>query len=230
MSRFDSPGASKGSPTFVFGEVEKPGLYDLTEGMTILELLLLAEYSGVSEVLVARTGNVRVPVLPDQARPSDVISVNLRQLESDVAHGDLSRNLLLETGDTVFVPTLDPYTVFVGGEVNSPGAYPVVDGTTVLQMLTLAGWVTRQGSPSRVRVVRFVDGLRAEYRAELDSVVLPGDTIVVPAPFFNPSYALTQGAPGLSVGAMRLGRNLGDHADPVVEPGGRRLKRVQRGR
>ena len=49
-------------------------------------------------------------MLPDQALPSDVIQVNLRQLESDLAQGDLSRNIRLETGDTVFVPTFDPNT------------------------------------------------------------------------------------------------------------------------
>ena len=103
---------------FVFGDVQQPGLYDLPKGMTVLELLLQAQYSGVSEVLVVRTGNVRAPVLPYQAQPSDVIRVNLRQLESDIERGDLSRNLPLETGDTVFVPTLDPNTAFVSGEVS----------------------------------------------------------------------------------------------------------------
>ena len=193
---------------FVFGEVQNPGLYDLTDGLTILELLLRARYSGVSEVLVVRTGNVRVPVLPDQARPSDVIRVNLRQLESDVEHGDLSRNLRLEAGDTVFVPTFDPNTVFVGGQVNSPGEYSVADGTTVLQMLTLAGWVTRQGSPARVRIVRFVDGERTEHRAALDAVVQPGDMVDVPEAFFNPSFTVAAGAPTLSVGEIRVGRSL----------------------
>ena len=208
---------------FVFGDVERPGLYGLSDSMTVLELLLQARYSGVSEVLVVRTGNVRAPVLPYQAQPSDVIRVNLRQLESDIEQGNLSRNLLLETGDTVFVPTLDPNTVFVGGEVNSPGAYSVPDGATVLQMLTLAGWLTPQGSPDRVRVVRFDGTERTSSRVELDAVVGPGDTIVVQEPFFNPSFGFEQrpvyvggvmtniggfGAPVLSGSALRVGRSL----------------------
>lgn len=193
---------------FVFGDVARPGLYDLTDGMTVLELLLQADYSGVSQVLVARTGNVRAPVLPEQAEPSDVIQVNLRQLESDVRAGDLSRNLLLETGDTVFVPTLDPNNVFVSGEVNNPGAFSVPDGTTVLQALTLAGWVSEQGSAGRTRIVRFVDDERIERRVRLDELVEPGDTLVVPEPYFNPSFSAARGAPALSVGDIRLGRAL----------------------
>lgn len=193
---------------FVFGDVKKPGLYDFVDGMTVLELLLEAGYSGTSEVLVARTGNVRFPVLPDQASPSDVIRVNLRRLESGLAAGDLSANIRLETGDTVFVPAVDPSTVFVGGEVNSPGAFAVPDGTTVLQALTLAGWVTPRGSLGRARLVRFVDGERRESRAGLNTPVQPGDSVVVPEAFFNPSFTFAQGAPTASGGEIRVSRGL----------------------
>lgn len=112
----------------MFGDVQQPGLYDLPKGMTVLELLLQAQYSGVSEVLVVRTGNVRAPALPYQAQPSDVIRVNLRQLESDIERGDLSRNLPLETGDTVFVPTLDPTPRLLVEKLTGRGRTPSPTG------------------------------------------------------------------------------------------------------
>ena len=59
-------------------------------------------------------------------------------------------------------------------------------------MLTLAEWLTQQGSPERVRVVRFEGTDSTESRAELDAVVRPGDTIEAQEPFFNPSFGFAR--------------------------------------
>ena len=195
---------------FIFGEVKKPGMYDLTAGMTVVELLVLAEYSGVSEVLIVRTKGARVPVLPEQTSPSDVIRVNLRTLEKDLDTGDLSRNLRLESGDTVFVPKVDPNTVHVTGEVRTPGSYSVPDGTTVRQALVLAGGVTEYGSLRRLRVLRVVNDEQKRYSMDLDGPIQPGDSIVVPEAFSfsyptSPlSIGESQGSQGFSFASPAL--------------------------
>lgn len=169
---------------FVFGGVGSPGVYPLTTGMTLLEALARAGYNNASEAVIVRTKGATGPVLPGQDESSEVIRTNLREFEKDVQSGMLSRNVLLMDGDTVYVPRVDPNRIFVTGEVRTPGAHSVPEGTTVLQAITLAGGVTENAATSRVRITRLIKGERKSIRVKLDDFVLPGDTIVVPQRFF----------------------------------------------
>ncbi len=94
----------------------------------------------------------------------------------------MSLNVALQDGDTVNVPKAQ--SVFVSGQVKAPGAYAVEPGTTVLQVLSLAGGVTDRGSDGRITIERTVDGKRIEIKAKLTDVVQPGDTIIVKDRFF----------------------------------------------
>jgi polysaccharide export outer membrane protein len=110
---------------------------------------------------------------------TESVLVDLRELEN----GDLSQNVQLVNGDTIFVQRAE--SVYVFGQVRNPGAYPFRQkNTTVLQALSLAGGVTDRGSTSRIQIVRIVDGKTEEIRAELDDFVQPRDTIIVSERFF----------------------------------------------
>lgn len=169
---------------FIFGGVGAPGTYELTENMTLIEALALAGYGAASEAVIVRRDSTKGPVVPSEAVPSEVINVNLREFEKDVEAGRLSRNVVLADGDAIFVPRIDRNRLFVSGEVRSPGAYSVPEGTTVLQALTLAGGVTEYASTGRIRIIRLLDGEKQTIRVKLDDVVHPGDTILVPEKFF----------------------------------------------
>ena len=54
----------------------------------------------------------------------------------------------------------------------------------MLQALSLAGGVSDRGSTSRIRIVRLVDGKKAEIKAKLGDLVKAGDTIIVVERFF----------------------------------------------
>jgi polysaccharide export outer membrane protein len=95
---------------------------------------------------------------------------------TDVQTG-ASENIQLRDGDTVFVPRAA--TFFVLGEVRAPGTFSILEPTTVLQALALAGGLTERGSDRRVRIIRFVDGRKTELKAKLDELVRAGDTVVV---------------------------------------------------
>jgi polysaccharide export outer membrane protein len=90
----------------------------------------------------------------------------------------------LRDGDTIFVPRAENNYVYVTGAIRTPGAYPVRKDTTVLQAISLAGGFSENGSQSRIRILRLVDGEKKEIRVKLDDVVLPGDTIKVPERYF----------------------------------------------
>ena len=169
---------------FVMGEVRSPGAYALAAGTSLIEVLALAgalttTASGTA-VVVRDAG--QVPQDGAATRPAgdgaETIRVNLRDLES----GDLSGNVVLRDGDTVFVPRAE--VVYVFGEVRSPGSYAIQDGMTVLQALSLAGGSTEFGALNRISVMRVVDGEQVEIRVQLDDLVERDDTIRVPVKFF----------------------------------------------
>lgn len=173
---------------FVVGEVMKPGTYPLAGSTTIVEILAKAgpttANAGTEVVIVRPLAEVQGPVLPSEVEGGDaakkkaeVLRVNIR----DIQAGALDRNLVLRPNDTVFIPQAPK--VFVSGQVRNPGGYPFAPGTTVRQVISLAGGLTDQAS-SRIRVVRTVDGKSKELKIRLDDPVEPGDTIVVKEKLF----------------------------------------------
>jgi polysaccharide export outer membrane protein len=171
---------------FVFGDVKTAApSYDLTENMTVLEVLARAGYTGTSEVLVVRPKSSRGPAPVDDPS-ADVIRVNLRDLEKEVESGQLARNVVLRDGDTIYVPRQDTNRIFVSGQVRNPGAYSIPDGTTVLQAVTLAGGATERAAVGGARIVRLVDGEQKTVKAKLVDNVKPGDTVVVPESYSFP--------------------------------------------
>jgi polysaccharide biosynthesis/export protein len=168
---------------FVVGEVRTPGSFPLTGEITLIEVLARAGSTTLAasgEALIVRpAGRTPAgPVLPSQAGASDLVRVDLNDLQRGVA----ASNIILRDGDTVFVPRAE--NVYVFGQVKNPGAYPIQKDTSVLQALSLAGGVTDRGSTSRLRLIRVVDGNKTEMKAKLTTVVQAGDTIVVLERFF----------------------------------------------
>ncbi len=170
---------------FIVGEVRTPGAYTLSGDMTLVEALAragstLPTSSGEAVIVHPATGGSTAgPVLPNQDQSANIVRVNLRDLENGV----FSNNAALRDGDTIFVPRAE--SIYVFGQVKSPGAYAVQQrNTTVLQALSLAGGLTDRAASGRIRIVRIVDGDRKEFRMKLSDLVQPGDTLVIPERFF----------------------------------------------
>ncbi len=169
---------------YVVGEVKQPGTYPLTRNTSLIEMLTRA-----GATLTAMTGEVTVvrpradrkiagPVLPDQGLAAEVIRIDLRDLE----RGIVARDLTLRDGDTIVVPEQEK--VYVMGEVRNPGAYAVARGTTLLQLISIAGGLTDRGAVGRTRAFREIGGEKKEIRLKVDDVVEAGDTITVPQRLF----------------------------------------------
>lgn len=151
----------------LIGEVRQAGSYPLSGQMRLIELL--ARAGSTTE----RAGGLIVVT-----RGPTVIRVDLAQLQL----GDDEQNIPLREGDTVFVPRAA--TFFVFGEVRSPGTFSLVEPTTVVQALALAGGLSERGSDKRVRILRLVDGKKTELKVKLHEYVRAGDTVVVGQRFF----------------------------------------------
>ena len=161
----------------VTGEVQVPGPVPLTGPTTLIEVLALARTTPAAskEALIVRPAPGRslpVPASATDVADSEVIRVDLNALET----GNLSNNIVLRDGDTIFIPKAA--TVVVFGQVRSPGVYPVQKDTTLYHVLALAGGVTDRGSLSRIKVMRMVNGKQKDISLKLSDVVRAGDTIV----------------------------------------------------
>ena len=172
---------------FVLGEVRSPGAYPFTGQMTLIEVLARAGSTtpaAGTEALVVRQLSPGEPGAAGGSRgdaqegQTEVIRVDLAKLRQ----GSLEKNVMLRAGDTIVVNQAD--LVYVFGQVNHPGAYPLQPGMTVLQALSLAGGVTARGAAGRINVIRKVDGEQQENRVTLEDIVQAGDTLVVPQRYF----------------------------------------------
>jgi polysaccharide biosynthesis/export protein len=169
---------------FVVGEVRQPGSYPLTGDTNVLAILARAGSTtpaAAGEILLvrARAGQPGAgPTLPDGDEGADVARIDLSNPRTNAS----AQRTLVRNGDTIFVPKAE--SVFVFGQVRTPGAYPIQKGTTVLQALALAGGLTEQGSTSRLKLVRTINDKQTSITIKLTDIVRGGDTIIVPERFF----------------------------------------------
>jgi len=121
---------------------------------------------------------IEIPGLPPIDPSNEVTRVNLLELQV----GGAERDIVLQSGDTLFVPRAAQ--VYVLGAVQRPGAFRYEPGMTVLQALTLAGGVSARGSEGRTKVIRIVDGKKVERKVKTSDTLQPEDRLEVPERFF----------------------------------------------
>ena len=157
----------------VLGQVTRPGIIEMSGPVTMLELISKA--GGL-----ARDYGETATIKRKNSSTGDVVTINLKQL---IEAGDVSQNISINDGDTIYVSKAG--MCYVNGEVQRPNAYKCGDNMTVLKIITLAGGFTGKASKSSVRIVRIVNGVKTLFKdVEMDTPVLPDDVIIVPESFF----------------------------------------------
>ncbi len=146
----------------VIGAVEKPGAYDVSGQKTILDLLGMA--GGLKGGNENEAGQllflIRPPRLEDKVGKDKKDSEEqtprtfVIDLEELLIKGDLTLNLPLVHGDVINIPVSGK--VFVGGEVRSPGGFPLRGKKlTVSQAIALAGGLKTEAAGSETRIFRY---------------------------------------------------------------------------
>ena len=153
----------------VLGNVNKPGRYPLeTTGMRLSEMLSMA--GGVTQ-----TGADSVILMTTRDGRPQRIEIDLVDMFTS---GDLSRDVVLQSGDTVFVNRAPNYYVY--GQVQRPGQYPLDRGMTVAQAIAKGGGLTLRGTDRGVRLHRrFGERNIQVLEPKLDDPVRPDDLIFV---------------------------------------------------
>lgn len=138
-----------------------------------------------AEVLVRPDGKISLPLINDIA----AVGSTLDQLRARIATE--ARRFIEAPQVTVVVKAINSRKVFLTGEVEKPGVYPLTGPMTVLQLIATAGGLSDFAKRDRILVLRTVDGksvrfpfdyaaLLAGYALHQNIVLRPGDTVVVP--------------------------------------------------
>lgn len=188
---------------FVQGAVASSGVYQIEGRPTLLELITLAgglaQNHGSTAFIIRRNRNaiVNAPELenageesPDAAAARAASMFTLVKANiNGLLKGNFDQNMFLEPGDIVNIPQSDLF--FVAGDVKAPGSFPLREGTTVRQAISLAQGVNMTAKAGRGIIFRenSSTGRREEIPVDIDLVMngkgddrllQPNDIILVP--------------------------------------------------
>ena len=117
----------------IIGEVARPGRYRLKGELRVLDALLLAggltERASVSQARLVR----------------GVQEIHPLQLDSLLLRQEMSHNIALLPGDTLFIPEETNNKIYVLGDVSSPGVFLLKGEVTLLQAIAMAGGPVQRG-------------------------------------------------------------------------------------
>jgi len=163
---------------FVLGEVRAPGKYSIEGQVTLLEVIAKAgslTSTAGNEIIVQRYKDglptVLAPALPGDDSAAEVMRVSM----DDLREGRSTANLLLQDGDTLFIPAADKF--YVTGFVRSPGAFVLVPNMTVRQAIAVAGGLSERGSDRGMKIIRRVGNKEVEVGVKMSDLVKPNDTL-----------------------------------------------------
>lgn len=154
----------------------------------VLEISVWRNQDLSRSVQVRPDGRISLPVVRDVVAvgktPSQLADELTRKLKEYVQNPVVA----------ISVKELNSYNIFILGEVQRPGKYPLKSKTTLLQGLTIAGGFTPIAARNQVVIFRFVENGSGTKTigASYDDIVLrggvfqnielkAGDTVVVPS-------------------------------------------------
>jgi len=136
-------------------------------------------------VIVRPDGMVSVPLV------GEIKVSGMTPVQIEAALVTELKQYLNEPRVTVTVAEIGSKTVYVTGEIQHPGAYPLLGPVDVLQLIAKAGGVTPYAHRRSVFVLREINGKKQKLpvnysrifqgkNPEQNIALQPGDTIVVP--------------------------------------------------
>jgi polysaccharide export outer membrane protein len=193
---------------FIQGAVRSPGVYQIEGHPSLLKLITLAgladNHGSTAFILrpikqspeTANDAKAKADRADGKAPPGsesppedlpeyDLLKVNINGL----LRGHPEQNAAISPGDIINIPTTDIF--FVSGEVRAPGTFPLREGTTLRQAISMAQGITFKAAAARGIIFREdpATGKREEVKIDIaavmsgkkeDVLLLANDIIVVP--------------------------------------------------
>ncbi len=127
--------------------------------------------------LVEQDGTISFPFVGR----TPAAGISLAALQQNI-HSGLLGDYLINPQVSVSINSYRQF--FINGEVNQPGGYPFEANMTIQKAVSLAGGLTDFASTRKIYLQREGESEDERTRAELDTVVRPGDIITIGESFF----------------------------------------------
>jgi polysaccharide export outer membrane protein len=182
-SRTAAPVAGGAIPPAVAG-IPIPAEYTIGPD-DVLSIVFWRDKDMTTEAAVRPDGMISLPLI------NDVHAAGLTPGQLKDLLVDESKKYIEDPSVTVVVKQINSRKVYITGEVNKPGPYPLTGPTTVLQLLSIAGGVKEYAHLKKISIVRNENGKPVSFRFNYEEVInqknlkqnialKPGDTIIVP--------------------------------------------------
>jgi polysaccharide biosynthesis/export protein len=151
----------------------------------VLNISVWKEPTISNTVPVRPDGKISLPLI------NDVQAAGLAPSQLAAEISEKLKKFITDPQVTVIVTAVNSQRVYVLGEVTRPGAFPMIPGMTILQLLSDAGGFTAFANRKNIHVVRMENGKQVKYPFNYNDALRgtkpgqnitlqPGDTVVVP--------------------------------------------------
>jgi len=150
-----------------------------------LSVLFWRDKDMSADVVVRPDGNITLPLLND----IQAAGLTPEQLRERILAE--ARRYIEDPSPTVVVKEINSRKVFITGQVEKPGPYPISEPTTVLHLIAIAGGLKEFADGKKILVMRTDKGRQVAYTFDYRELLKgknlrqnielkPGDTVVVP--------------------------------------------------
>lgn len=162
----------------VLAEGNASGLsgYPLGAG-DLINITVFGEEDLSMEVRLSDAGSISYPLLGELKIRRMTTGQLSEAIRSQLADGYL-------VNPSVSVTVLEYRQFFIYGQVEKPGGYPYQPGLTLQKAVALAGGFTERASSSSFFISSEEGGNRSPAKANINSLIKPGDTITIEESFF----------------------------------------------
>ena len=152
----------------------------------VLSIDVRDEADLTKQVTVRLDGHITLPLLNDV----DVVGLTCTELREKLTNK--YKTYILKTIE-ILVTVVDSVNnkIYIDGQINAPGEYPLQKHMTILQAIARAGGLADFAKASDIRLIRKINGAEKPYRVDYNAIVSgndlsqnvqlkPDDTIYVP--------------------------------------------------
>src|SRR5687767_336047 len=151
----------------------------------VLSIVYWKDKDMSSEAQVRPDGRIALPLI-NEVQAAGLTPEQLREKLTEE-----SKKYMEDANITVVVRQINSRKVFITGEVNKPGPYPLTSATTVLQLIAMAGGLREYADSKKIMIMRTENGKPVSLQFNYKDVIAgknlkqnielkPGDTVVVP--------------------------------------------------